>query len=147
MSDKRELILSRLHDVLKTIVPEGRCFRNQVDFPEGSPTILLLDADESPDSNRAPTSGRPPTGACVVALTPEIHILVDGKPKDVGPRLNALRRDIIKAVLTDNSLAEFCMSGELRYEGFASGFAAGRSFEGQGVVSFSFVYALHPARL
>lgn len=158
--DKREAILDRLAVVLQSCCDDPKhFFRNRIDVPENArPGIVLLDADETAKSEEIAGKKRPASGPVRVELTPEIYLLASGKPdvtggepaadgKAIGKALNARRAKVIKAVLTDATLIELAHDGAIRYEGFATGLAAGRSMEGEAGISFTFEYMLFPAKL
>lgn len=153
--DKRELILDRLFTVYQEVAGEKFAFRNRTDVPEKArPAIILLDADETTDESSY-GKGRPANGPVIVGLTPETYLLVEGKSdssakadeKKVGAEINALRIKVLKAVLHDASLVALCKDGEIRYDGFSTGLAAGRTMEGEASLSLTFRYVLRPDRL
>lgn len=145
--DKRELILARLLEVAQTVVEPNCAFRNQLDIPETRrPAIVILDADEQTDDS-AFGRKRPCNGPLIVAAAPEIFILAESKPANIGAVLNGLRRRFLKAVLHDESLVALCTDGDIRYEGFTTGLAVGRSMEGECGVNLTFRYTLRPDRL
>ena len=145
--DKREAILVRLVEVMKGLVGESNVFRNQIDIPEGTlPVIVIFDADETPDPDSY-GRGRPAHGPVRVSMTPEIHMLLNGDSETIGSDINALRARVIKAAVTDASLVALCQNGDIRYEGFATGLAAGRSMQGEAGIVIGFNYILRPDRL
>jgi hypothetical protein len=149
MTDKRELILARLYDVLKELADANAAFafRNQINVPENKlPAIQLFDADETPDES-AYGRGRPARGPVLVGMTPEIYVVLGGDAKEVGTAVNVWRARIIKAVLTDASLVEMCVNGDVRYEGCATALAKGRDMTGECGVAFTFNYVLKPGEL
>lgn len=147
MADIREEILARLLIVVGVVVGTDKAFRNQIEIPESArPAIVILDADEiadEADNNRK----RPAISPRIVSMSPEIYILVGSKPADIGTDLNTLRTALIKAILTDDSLVALCHDGQVIYDGFSTGLAAGRSMEGEAGVSFTFPYVLRPSQL
>jgi hypothetical protein len=146
-ADTREAILARLLVLFKGILGEKHAFRNRLNIPdELLPALSVLDGDESPDDSSY-GRGRPANGPVVVTMRPEIYGFVAGDDDDVGPALSALRADVLKAVLNDATLLGLCKDGDIRYEGFASGLANGRSLEGEMGLALAFVYVLRPSRL
>lgn len=161
--DRRELILARLEVVLAACAPAEHFGRNVTEIPESKrPGIIMLDADENP----AAASGTVPSpqargggitrsaqAPVLMVMTPEVYLFVDGKqppgaPKvNPGTRLNTLRSVVIGRVMNDSALLALCTDSAITYEGFASGFAAGRTIEGEGGVGFTFYYTLFPNRL
>lgn len=145
--DKRETILARLLVVAESIVGAGKAFRNTLQVPENvRPAILILDADEEADESGY-DRGRPAFGPAIVMLSPEIHLLLGDDQEDVGTALNALRAQVIKAIVTDASLVAACLKGDIRFQGFATGLSAGRLMEAQGLLSMGFRYMLRPDKL
>jgi len=144
--DNREAILTRLLAVLKSVAGADNAYRNQISVPEKKVkdgALILLDADEEPEES-AYGRKRPATTPVIVVMTPEVHLLVQKNADDIGPALNTLRRKVIRAVLHDETLVALCHDGDLRYAGFATGFAAGRTIEGIAGISFAFRYVLRP---
>ncbi len=147
MSDRREQILVKLFEIVSALFPADSSFRNQTDIPEVRPCFVLMDGDESADSESTAGRGRPARGPSIVTMTPEIHFIEEGEPEEIGPKVNSRRAQIIKAITTDSSLVALCKDGELRYEGFASDLSAGRTAQGIAGLSFAFVYVLYPEKL
>lgn len=152
--DKRELILARLNTLFGTVEGVADARRNDLNIPEKKrPAVVTLDADESaddevPDGRGRAGPGPGPAGApIIVTMTPEVYILTGGKAELVGTALNALRLRLIKAVLTDETLLGLVKDRDIRYMGFATGFAAGRSLEGEAGISFRFRYTINPTKI
>jgi len=145
--DKREAILARLVEVAKTLTEPDCVFRNQTEIPESKrPAIVILDADETADE-AAYGRGRPANAPNVILLQPEIFILLEAAPDKIGTELNGFRNRVLKAVLHDASLLALCKDGDIRYDGFATGLAVGRSMEGEGGIGLTFRYVLRPDKL
>ncbi len=146
-SDVREAILARLLVLFEGIVGEGHAFRNRLRIPdELCPAIAVLDGDETPDDSGY-GKGRPANGPLVMYMRPEIYGFVQGADSEVGSTLNALRSSMLAAVLNDSVLLGLCMNGDIRYEGYSSGLANGRSLEGEMGLALCFVYVLRPKTL
>ena len=147
MTDRREMILTRLLEIAVGVEGIVAAFRNRDEISEKQrPAIIILDADEAADD--ADPSSRPSRAPRRVAMTPEIYILLGAKPEDLGTAINTLRARFVKAVLGDAQLSLIVGSnGDIRYEGCATALARGRSMEGEMGVSFSFTYALRPEEL
>jgi hypothetical protein len=147
MIDTREQILSRLETIFATITPTVTVHRNRLRIPdEQLPAVAMLDGDESPDDTGY-GRGRPANGPIIVTMRPEIYAFAGGKQDTVGTTLNTLRTAILGAVLNDETLLGLCKDGDVRYEGYSTGLAQGRSLEGELAIAFAFVYVLRPAAL
>lgn len=148
MEDKREDILARLPAVAATIFGgEDHVFRNTLEIPEGTrPACVILDGDEEADESGY-GKGRPAHGPAIVTMRPEIHIILGDVADDVGTVLNDYRRELVKAIITDASLVATCLHGDIRFEAFSTGLAAGRNMEAQGRLDMSFRYVLRPEKL
>lgn len=145
-TDKREAILVRLLEIYDGLA-EDCAFRNRTNIPESKlPAIVLLDADENADDS-AYGRGRPAKGPVQMEMRPETYVLLAADAKDVGTELSEWRAEIIKAVLTDETLVALTHGGDIRYDGFETGLAAGRSMQGEARISFTFRYVLQPTRL
>ena len=147
MTDRREMILTRLLEIAVGVDGIVAAFRNKDEISEKQrPAIVILDADEAADD--ADPTTRPSRSPRRVAMTPEIYILLGAKPEELGSVINALRARFVKSVLGDSQLASIVGSnGDIRYEGCATALARGRSMEGEMGVSFSFTYVLRPEEL
>lgn len=152
LPDVREMILVRLHELAALIVGDpARAFRNRLRIPDellkAGPALSILDGDELPDDS-AYGRGRPANTPVKVMMTPEIYGFCEStKEVDVGSVLNDLRRALIKAIMNDPTLINLCDNGDIRYTGFSTGLAAGRSLEGEMAVGFAFYYYLRPMGL
>lgn len=144
--DKREVILAAIGTVAATVFPAANVFRNTLQIPEGArPACVVLDADES--AIEGEPEGRPSRGPVIVAMTPEIHILLGDTSEDVGTALNGYRRQLVKALATDASLVAACHHGFIRFQSFATGLSSGRNMESQGLLAMEFRYMLRPEKL
>ena len=146
--DKREQILRRLV-AITTALPEIKTVvRNQDEVSEHKrPAIAVFDADESVEEavDRRDHPGHAPT---LLTMSPEVLILVGGQPQTVGTTLNALRSQLIKAVLADAELIGLAgANGRVAYIGCSTHLGHGRSMEGAMAVHFSFAYVLRPESL
>jgi hypothetical protein len=149
--NRRELILERLRTLFASVDGVRAAYRNKIDAPEHlRPAIVILDADEDVDEEIGDGRGRPVGLAPVIcSMSPEIYILAGPSTsgENVGSVLNALRSRLIRAVANDQTLLDLCKDGDIRYVGFATGLAVGRSMEGEAGISFAFRYMLRPDRL
>jgi hypothetical protein len=146
--DKREQVLRRLVEVAASVPGVNTVLRNTDEVSEHKrPAIAVFDADESADqaAEREDHPGRAPN---LVAMMPEVLILLGASPESVGTALNALRAKLIKAVLTDAQLIALAgPNGRVRYAGCSTHLGHGRSMEGSMGVQFTFAYVLRPEQL
>jgi hypothetical protein len=147
MIDKRELILSRLYDILALTEGVVEVVRNRGELPaDKRPAILLLDGDEE-SQERARDRGRIGRSPNLVTLRPEVYVALDpAKPHNLvtGQRLNEFRGMILAAVLTDATLQDLVgTNGEVFYAGCITDLARGRSMEGEMGLVFAFTYVLN----
>lgn len=146
-TDNREAILARLEVLFTDSFTGVHVFRNRLRIPdEKLPAISILDGDETPDDSGY-GRGRPGNAPIIVTMRPEIYAFTNAEDDKVGPALNTLRKGILKAVLNDNVLLGLCKDRDVRYEGFSTGLAQGRSLDGEMAIAFAFVYVLRPASL
>ena len=148
MPDTREDILVRLLTVASGVMGIATAERNaQVAEEWDFPAAIVLDADEQADE-RASGRGRPANAPNLVAMTPEVYLILAEDAENVGTALNRLRARLIKAVLGDAALLALTADGRgIRYEAAATGLGRGRSMIGEMGVSFTFTYLLKPAEL
>ncbi|KLK91421.1 hypothetical protein AA309_20210 [Microvirga vignae] len=158
MADKREQILVRLVEIAEAIPGIKTVERNPGQLDETVlPAIVILDADETADdADPGGPRGRPPFAPRRVGMTPEIYLMAlaptpepgESSSAKLGPLINGMRAQFVKAVLTDASLREIVgTNGDIRYEGCATALARGRSMEAEMGVSFTFSYMLKPSDL
>lgn len=143
MADKREQILTRLHEILEEQKPDAKTVaRNEVlTDDDHKPALLLLDADEEADDNDP--RGRPAYAPRRVRLFPEMYVAVQAKPEEVGQVLNQWRARLVKAILTDTLLKDLAgANGDIRYEGCGTALAGGRSMQGEMKLVISVAYIL-----
>lgn len=144
MADARESILARLVTICGTVTGVQTVIRNgQVTDAAAWPCVIILDADEVAQEGEP---RRP--GPQLVTMTPEIYVVLEDTPEDVGGQLNTLRARLLKAILNDATLKGLTgANGAIRYEGCATGLARGRSMVGEMGVSLSFTYPFIPSKL
>lgn len=164
-TDRRELILERVYDLLEgltipingglapsqiTSIPSGNIVRNQNDLPAAKvPGIVLLDGDEvkSPRQQR-PERGQKENGVpdMVLRMTPEIYVVLDVRDRsntNVGEDLNLARMAILGAILPDPTLQSIVGdNGDIVYDGCVTDLAKNRAMKGQIGVSITFAYPL-----
>lgn len=147
MIDRREQILVRLLAIL--VAEVGAAGRNDHALSETRrPMGVLYDSDEEGDENDP--RDRPANSPRRVIMAPEIYVLMGAKTKDIGTVINTMRARVIKAVVTDVTLAGLCSvgrGGSITYDGMASTLAQGRQRDANMSIGFSFRYILNPADL
>jgi hypothetical protein len=146
--DKREAILQRLIEIATAVPGVITVVRNQDELSEHArPAIAVFDGDEAADErfDQPAHSGRAPN---LIEMTPEVLILLGALPERIGTALNELRAMLVKAVLTDSTLAALVgPNGRVRYVGCSTHLGQGRSMEGSMGVQFAFAYVLRPEQL
>lgn len=147
MSDKRELILSRLLEIAAEVDGVSTALRNTESVSEEKlPAITIFDADETANDEDPP--GRPVGSPRRVSMTPEIYIDCMAVPETVGTSLNTLRSAFMKAVFADETIKALTLNGiGIRYEGCTTALARGRTMSGSMGVGISFTYILKPDEL
>jgi hypothetical protein len=152
--DRREAILSRLFTVLSSISGFSAVYRNRPLNPAASlrPALFLLDAHEAPDLEKGMEPAFRRLGITPMRMTPEIFISLGEAPENVGPSLNAIRVEVLKAVFNDVTSTDAAglgslvtPSGDVRYEGCATALTMASGVEGEMGVSLTFLYPLKPS--
>lgn len=144
MTDIREQMLVRMHEIGFEIEGITLAFRNQDTISETTGDVLaMFDGDEIADENdpKFRQAGAPRR----VLATPEYRILLQGLPEAVGSKLNLYRARLIKAVVLDSQLIALTADRQgARYMGAASQLKAGRSMQGDMLCVFGLPYYLKP---
>lgn len=115
--DRREQILARLVEIMKTVPGIDNVYRNQGDISDSArPASRVFDGGESlSDRMLAPQLSR---AGGVMTMHPVVTLELGGKPEEIGSALNAARLKAIKAVLTDAPLAAVAgANGRVNYTG------------------------------
>jgi hypothetical protein len=148
MIDVRENILVRLTEIVATIPSIKSAQRNNVEITEDQlPAAIVFDGDEETD-DQADMSMRPSNKPIQVRMMPEI--VIAQQDNEVGSDLSALRRELIKRVLTDTDLNEQIVktgrngNGVIRYIGLQTDLGWMRSLHGALRVMFLLKYTLRP---
>jgi hypothetical protein len=138
----REKILSRILAVLEAAGTGGKVVRNAVDYTASMcPIVALLDGDEEAhEDTQAFGHGRFPNAPTLMAMRPEIWLLVEGNPATVGPALNGLRDVVLSALSNDAQLIGLVHNKDIRYEGCTTALGAGRTLTGEMNLHLRFVY-------
>jgi len=137
MSDNRETILKRIAVICATCATTKRM---AVDLHQSErPAIVLNDGDESIELQKGGTA------PCIVTMRPQLILLAtDGD--NPGTAINKLRAAVLKAVLTDTTLATLAgVHGAIKYLGCETGVARGETMEADMALNFEVNYRLNPA--
>lgn|SRR5574341_1495324 len=148
MSSKREQILARLLVVLGTVEGVAYTARNDLAVSDTKlPALILLDADEEADE-RAEERGHAGAGPNLVTMLPQIALVQQAPPGQLGSDLNTLLARVQKAVLFDAMLLSLAgPNGNVRYRGMTNALGIGRSLQGDAMLSFALKYVLRPSDL
>lgn len=144
MADRREQILVRLVEILKTVHGIDAVYRNN-DMPneEHRPAAVVFDADESQADNPDPNIWRQAGAPQIMTMRPEIYLLLGKKFADVGTTLNDLRGRVYKAIATDATLASITgYNGRIRLDVMQTQLATGRAMNGEARLLFEISYVL-----
>jgi hypothetical protein len=143
--DFRENLLVRLLEIAEGIDGVKVALRNSIQIDDGDlPAILILDGDEETDQNDA-VAQRPSNAPRRIAMTPEIHVILAGKPEDVGTAINAWRKKVILAIFGDAELKSIMGSnGHIIYEGCSTPLAAGREMNAALMLHIKFSQIFNP---
>lgn len=147
MTDKRELILARLLDVLEGVQSGIVALRNEPNIdPDSRPALFLYDGDEQAEP-RDPNRGGPPS-IRRVRMTPQVVALASASAANIGAAINELRATIVHDVLTDTTLLGYSLNGvEVTYEGAEQIVEDGRRVEGAMALTFAITYTLRTTDL
>ena len=137
--DKRELVLKRIAAICATTGATVKRMAVRVNFTE-RPAIVINDGDESIELGK---TGRTPM---IVTLRPQLILMVQGE--EPAPLVNALRAKVLKALLTDETLATLLGEhGSIKYLGLETGIKQGETMEADMALNFEANYRLTPADL
>ena len=146
--DVRELILARLLVICQNLDGIKAAYRNKDEIGEDKrPAILIFDAAETTTvgDQYVPKRGYGPN---LVAMAPQITILLGAGAENVGPALNAFRLKLLKEILVDGALLGLVgTNGQIVYGGCDTDLMRGRSVEGDMQIMITFIYSLLPQDL
>lgn len=148
MTFPREAILLRLVAIADTIPGVKTVTRDVISINDDQlPALAILEGDE--ETNDEDPTNRPTFAPRRVTMVPHIVIAsgrnIGSPPIDIGPGLNAIYAALLKAVMTDGTLAALTLDGRgVRFLGMESDLAVGRMMQGQMAVKFGFTYGLVP---
>lgn len=147
-TDPRELILSRLVDVIAIAIGSDNVSRNDLYDDDATPTprrVSVLEGDEiavEGESARRAGAGRR------IHMQPQVLLSNFDKADDVGAGLSEARAAIIKAIAADSQLIALTHNDTGgRYVGMESDLAFARDALGRMALKFQFTYALIPSEL
>lgn len=137
--DKREIILKRLGVICATTGAVVKRMAVDLNTTE-RPAIVINDGDESVTLDKGGTA------QMLVVLKPQVILMVQGE--EPGPQINTLRAKVLKAILTDATLADLLGThGAIRYTGLQTQVTRGETMEADMLLSFEATYRLKPAEL
>jgi hypothetical protein len=140
--DRREEIAARLLLIAQGLVGPDRAFRNETSVTaKTAPALVVWDGDETTPTEAGEADPQP------VELRPEIRILYEASAASIGTAINALRLQVLRAVLSDADLLAACSASargrrRIIYVGCGPGLEAGRRVEGELSLNFLFRYRL-----
>lgn len=163
MADRRELILTRIHEILGEVAPElgvnsPNVYRNRGVVPAEPnelPALILLDGTEVSEIGGR-TSTRQPNALVwrpgIAILRPQIWSCLKVRTLDewaeVGPEMSLQRRVLFKAITTDTTIISLLSTnGHIEYNGCDTDMQTGSMMEGQLMLNFAFHYLLDPSEL
>jgi hypothetical protein len=147
MTFPRELILERLTDIALSVGVKTVA-RDVISINDDQlPMIAILEGDEEADEEDP--FNRPTNAPRRVHMVPHIVIAAGRQPTtDIGQGLNGIMATLLKAIMTDATLAALTLDSRgVRYLGMESDLAVGRMMQGQMAIKFQFTYGLVPADL
>ncbi len=160
--DRRELILTRLHEVLHAIDSSKAAYRDRGGVPENlRPCWLLLDADEAAREPEISRPNRVLQPSAPITLKPEVYYMVAPRTNpaqadtidalSIGQELNDMRKQAFKAVLEDAHQLELVGGpqggGRIRYMGCNTDMKVGEPMQGLIQLLFEFDYPLISSEL
>lgn len=154
MADKRELMLVRLLAILTSVAGMETVARNRgLMVNDKRPAIILLDGDESIQTQATKRSNSPELSATINRTRPEIYVLLkEGRPTNeiaggltIGSELNRLRIDITQKIASDAQLKTILgPNGGIRYLGCVTDLKSGNALSGEMRLDFTFDYVFDP---
>lgn len=147
--DRRELILDRLFVICQgfapDLIPLRRIHRNRTNISgKSGPAIVLIDGlENAPFEIRARRAGVVAKLTVLTAL-PKIQLFDHGSSDEIGPKLNALRLEMIVRVQDDTTLSDIggTSYGAVEYIGCEPEIDTGEKAEGRIDVKFAITYPL-----
>ena len=139
---RREEILARLATILPDVTGVNYFLHNDLSVPSTSeklPCVVMFDGDEQAEESSFGRK-RPAIAPNIIYMTPEVYLVLENNPGDVGTSLNAIMHRIVSTVLTDDQLLGLAHDGDIRYEGLTSALSLGRSMEGEMGINLTIAY-------
>lgn len=148
MTDTREAIMARLHEVVAGVADIANCERNRISWDDTElPAVSVIEGDEEMVADNDVNNTRPSLKPYVITAFPQIYIRALARD-DVGTDLNTLRLAIMSAVLSDSELNALTFKGRgIRLNGMNSQLHAARTMDGVHVIVFAITYLLKPEDL
>jgi hypothetical protein len=145
MTDRRELILSRLLAIATAIPGVNVAARNRLSPDDTDlPAVTILEGDET--AEETDPEARPANAPRQVTMVPEIVIAIGDNPETLGTSINAMRAALYKAITNDATLLGLVVNGRrIRYIGAGTELGYGRTMEGTMAMRFAFTYLLIPS--
>jgi hypothetical protein len=161
MTDRREALLNQLVTIAAAQPLISLAGRNYFDPPDKLlPAAMVFEGDEEIDerdqslgrSGQIPNRVHMVPYIMVTAMAPPGNIVQVGGTNiwadNLGPKLSAIRVGLVKAVLTDATLASiYGTNGRVLYKGMASEIVPGRSTIGRVSLNFQITYPLKSTEL
>jgi len=149
VTDTRELILSQLLTIAKKVTPAAK----RMEFGASSddnPALMLIDGEESilssdPFAHQSEYTHK-------IQMDPHFVLMLQTSER-AGPLMNKIRAQLVKAVLSDETLKNLTgnQSGSTkvgaRYMGCETGVQMGEGLVGVMTLRFSLIYVMKPSNL
>lgn len=149
MSFQRLAILQRLFEICDGVPNVKSVTWDVISINDDQlPALAVLEGDE--EASEDDPANRPIDAPRRVTMVPHIVIagrrnLLGSPPADIGVAVNTIYADLLKAIMTDATLAGLTLDGRgVRFIGMESDLAVGRMMQGQMAVKFGFTYGLVP---
>lgn len=144
----REQYISTITTLMEGVPGVQTVLRNSMVLDDTAlPAIIILEGDEYAleADNTARRGGRAPRR---VHLNPQILVIADDAPEEVGTILNGIAFEVQKAIELSPELHTIAAAhdGFIKYESMETQFGVGRAMIGMIGIKFTFGYTLQPNR-
>jgi hypothetical protein len=149
MTDVREAILVRLHEVVAAVPSVVNAERNRIQWDDTElPAVSVIEGDEEITLlNDDGSFTRPSLRPYLMTAFPQVYIRAQARD-DVGTDINTLRLAILAAVLSDSALNALTFKGRgIRPHSLTSQLHAARTMDGVHILIFAISYLLKPEDL